>query len=136
MRLTSRAVTVAALALTLTAPALGGAQASARHWKTLSTIEGGKIQACKVATTKTGPWKIKLRVDASRATSRVSGAAYVMKGDATKDHWKSGWVAKGHVSKLGTVRLPRGSAYSLNAGIGAGQMGNGGTFVARQIRGC
>jgi hypothetical protein len=136
MRFTSRAVTVAALALSLSAPALGAAHASGNHWKTLSTIEGGKIQACKVATTKTGPWKIKLRVDATRATSRVSGAAYVMKGTDTKAHWKSGWVAKHHISKAGSVKLPRGKDYTLNAGVGTGAMGNGGTFTARQIRGC
>jgi len=136
MRFSSRAVTVAALALSLSAPALGAAQASGNHWKTLSTIEGGKIQACKVATTKTGPWKIKLRVDATRAQSRVSGAAYVMKGTDTKSHWMSGWVAKGHISKAGSVKLPRGRKYTLNAGVGTGAMGNGGTFTAGQIRGC
>jgi len=136
MRFTSRAVTVAALALSLSAPAFGAAQASGNNWKTLSTIEGGKIQACKVATTKTGPWKIKLRVDATRAKSRVNGAAYVMKGTDALTHWKSGWVTKGHVSKAGAVKLPRGAAYTLNAGIGTSAMGNGGTFAARQIRGC
>jgi hypothetical protein len=136
MRFSSRAVTVAALALSLSAPALSAAQASGNHWKTLSIIEGCKIQACKVATTKTGPWKIKLRVDATRAKSRVSGVAYVMEGTDTKAHWKSGWVAKGHISKAGSVKLPRGKKYTLNAGVGTGAMGNGGTFTAGQIRGC
>lgn len=136
MRFTSRAVAVAALALSLSVPAIGAAQASGRHWKTLSTMEGGKLQACKVATTQGGPWKIKLRVDATKAKSRVDGSAYVVKGSDTKGHWKSGWVARGHVSKVGTVKLPRGAAYVLNAGIGTGQAGNGGTFTAGQIRGC
>ena len=32
--------------------------------------------------------------------------------------------------------LPRGKAYTLNAGIGAGHMGDGGSFAASDIRGC
>jgi hypothetical protein len=135
MRIAPRAATIAATTLALAAP-LAGAHAQGRDWKTLSTMEGGKIQACKVTTTKTGAWKVKLRVDASNATSRVSGAAYVTKGQKNVDHWKSGWVAKGHVSDIGTVRLPRGSDYVVNAGIGTGQAGNGGTFAAHQIRAC
>lgn len=130
-----RAAALAAITLALTAPAVG-AQAQGRNWKTLSETSGGKIQACKVATTKTGPWKIKLRVDASNASTRVDGSAYVTKNDKTIDHWKSGWVAPGHVSGIGTVKLPRGAAYGLNAGIGSGQAGNGGTFRPGQIRVC
>jgi hypothetical protein len=135
MRLASRAAALAAITLALTAPA-AGAHAQGRDWKTLSKIDGGKVQACKVATTKTGPWKIKLRVDASNATTRVNGSAYVTKNDKPVDHWKSGWVAKGHTSAVGTVRLPRGSAYTFSAGIGASQAGNGGTFKPGQLRAC
>ena len=136
MNLTSRAVATAALTVALSASAVG-AQAAGNSWKTLSTSAGGKVQACKVATTATGPWKVKLRVDATRATTRVNGSAYVYRGTKpTKQTWKSGWVAKGHVSAVGSVRLPRGKAYSLNAGIGTDNMGNGGTFTAGQIRGC
>ena len=135
MRFAPRATALAALTLALVAPA-AGAHAQGNHWKTLAAMEGGKVQACKVATTKTGPWKIKLRVDASNAKVRVNGSAYVTKDTKTIDHWKSGWVAKGHVSQVGTVKLPRGSAYSLNAGIGTGQAGNGGTFKPGQIKAC
>jgi hypothetical protein len=99
-------------------------------------MEGGKIQACKIATSDTGPWKIKLRVDASNAKTRVDGSAYVTKNDKNVDHWKSGWVATGHVSAIGSVRLPRGSDYGFNAGIGTGQAGNGGTFRPGQIKTC
>jgi hypothetical protein len=135
MRLAARATAVTALTLALAAPAVG-AQAQGNHWKTLSAMEGGKIQACKIATTKTGPWKIKLRVDASSAKARISGSAYVMKDTKTIDHWKSGWVAKGHVSDVGTVKLPRGAEYSLNAGISTGQAGNGGSFKPGQVKAC
>ncbi len=132
----SRAASIAALALVVTGPALS-ADAAGNHWKNLATTAGGKVQACKVATTDTGPWKVKLRVDASKATTRVNGSAWVTKdGDNTGAKWKSGWVAKGHVSDVGTVKLPRGKAYELNAGIGTSAMGNGGTFSAGDIRAC
>lgn len=136
MTFASRAAATAALTLALTGPALA-AHAGGNNWKTLSTVSGGKIQACKIATTHTGPWKIKLRVDASHATTRVEGTAFVTKdGKSTKQKWRSGWVGKHHISSVGTVKLQRGKAFVLNAGIGAGQMGNGGTFKAAQIRGC
>jgi hypothetical protein len=135
MRIAPRAAALAAITLALTAPMVG-AHAQGRSWKTLSQIDGGKIQACKVETTKTGPWKIKLRVDATKASTKVEGSAYVTKGSKTVDHWKSGWVTKGHLSGIGTVKLPRDKSYSFNAGIGGGQAGNGGTFKAGQIRAC
>jgi hypothetical protein len=135
MTFVARAAGAAVLTIALAAPAVA-AHAQGNNWKTLSTINGGKIQACKVATSKPGVWKIKLRVDARHAKSRVSGAAYVTKHDDNISHWKSGWVAKGHVSKVGTLRLHRGSAYALNAGIGTSAMGNGGSFRAGAIRGC
>ena len=136
MNLISRAAAVAAVALVVTGPALS-ADAAGNHFKTLSTTAGGKIQACKVATTDTGPWKVKLRVDASQASTRVNGTAWVTKNNAnTGQKWKSGWVAKGHTSQVGTVMLPRGKAFVLNAGIGTDNMGNGGTFAASDIRGC
>jgi len=136
MNLVSRAASIAALALVVTGPILS-ADAAGNHWKTMATTAGGKIQACKVATTDTGPWKVRLRVDARNATTRVNGTAWVTKDGAdTAAKWKSGWVAKGHVSRVGTVKLPRGKAYALNAGIGTSAMGNGGSFTARQLRAC
>jgi hypothetical protein len=136
MTFLSRAAATAALTLALTGPALA-ADASGNHWKTLSTIAGGKIQACKVATTESGPWKVRLRVDATHATGRVRGTATVTDdGAATKQKWKSGWVTKGHVSHVGNVKLKRGRTFELSAGIGTTNMGNGGSFKAGDIRGC
>ena len=136
MRNLSRLIAVAAVAVSVSLPSFGAAQASGNNWKTLSTYNGGRIQACKVATTKTGPWKVKLRVDAHGAKSKVNGSAFVTKGAEEVDHWKSGWVAKGHVSAVGKVTMPRGSAYTLNAGIATADAGNGGTFTVRKIPGC
>ncbi|WP_151084176.1 hypothetical protein [Nocardioides cynanchi] len=137
MTLTSRATAVAAgaLALALTGPGLS-AHAAGTNWKSLVTFEGAKIQACKVPTTATGPWKVKLRIDATKATTRVQGAGYVMKGNKTTDSWKSAWVTRGHYSGVGTVKLPRGAQYTLNAGLGGGQSGDGGSFVAKQVPHC
>lgn len=130
-------VTVAAvLALALSGVATS-ADASGTNWKTLAKTSGGKIQACKVPTTETGPWKVKLRVDARHASTAVNGSAYVTKNDAnTSQHWKSGFIAKGKVSATGVVKLTRGKAYGLNAGIGTHNMGNGGSFRAGQIPHC
>jgi hypothetical protein len=136
MRILSRTVAVAVVAASVSLPAFGAAQASGNNWKTLSTFDGGKVQACKVATTKTGPWKVKLRVDASGAKATVNGSAFVTKGAKELDHWKSGPVSKGHISGIGTVKLPRGSAYTLNAGIATANAGNGASFRAGKIRGC
>ena len=136
MTFLSRAAATAALTLALTGPALA-ADASGNNWKTLSTTAGGKIQACKVATTATGPWKVKLRVDASHATGKVRGSATVVDdGTPTNQKWNSGWVTKGHVSSIGNVKLKRGKTFELDAGIGTTNMGNGGSFKAAQIRGC
>lgn len=137
MTFTSRAlaVTAAALTVVLTGPALS-ADAGTLNWKTLVLFDGGKAQACKVPTTATGPWKVHLRIDASKATTRVESNTAVVKGQNTIDTWQSGWVAKGHISAIGTVRMPRGAAYTLSVGLDNGQAGNGGSFASTQIPHC
>src|SRR5262245_15251818 len=119
MRLAARAAALSALTLALAGPALS-AHAAGNNWKTMATMDGGKVQACKVATTQTGPWKIRLRVDATKAHTKITGSAFVTKnGNPTDAHWRSG-AAAGHLSKVGTVKLPRGSAYRLGVGISTG----------------
>jgi hypothetical protein len=137
MTFTSRALAVTATALTvvLTGPALS-AHAGTLNWKTLVPFDGGKTQACKIPTTPTGPWKVRLRVDASKATSKVESTVSVLKGTKTVDTWHSGWVAKGHISAIGSVRMPRGAAYTVSAGLDNGQAGNGGGFASTQIPHC
>ena len=68
------ATTIAALALAAVATPVSTAHAADVHWKTLASINGGKIQACKVPVTSEGPWKIKLRVDATKAGGRVTAS--------------------------------------------------------------
>jgi hypothetical protein len=137
MTFTSRAALVAAgaLAVVLTGPALS-ADAGTLNWKTLVLFDGAKAQACKVPTTSTGPWKVRLRIDATKATTRVESNVAVMKGQKTIDTWQSGWVAKGHISPIGSVRMPRGSAFTLSVGLDNGQAGNGGGFASTKIPHC
>ncbi|WP_148575619.1 hypothetical protein [Nocardioides caldifontis] len=135
MRNLSRTLAVAAATVAITVPSFGAAQAAGNDWKTLSTFDGGKVQACKVAT-KSGDWKVKLRVDARKAKSKVTGMAYVTKNGDELANWTSGWVKKGKVSSVGTVKLPRGKAYTLDAGIGGTNAGNGASFKAKNVPGC
>ena len=88
MNFSSRAAAVvAALSIAVVAP-LSGAHASGLNWKTKVVVVGAKLQLCKAETTKTGPWKVHVRVDASNAAGQVSGLATVTKND--KDTTSSG----------------------------------------------
>ena len=128
--------TVAALAVALAGPALS-ADAAARHFQTLASVNGGAVQACRVPTSASQPFTIKMRVSASKASSRVNGlGSATHNGNRVGKGWTSGWIRKGHVSTVGTVHVPRGASYALDAGIGAGQMGNGRTVKPSSIRTC
>jgi len=129
---------LAALALVIAGPALS-ANAAHRtfHFQTLASISGAKVQACRIPGPVSKPVTIKLRVNATKATGRVSGVGSAThNGNRVGRTWTSGWVRKGHISPVGTVRVPRGTTYALDSGIGTGAMGNGGSFQARSIRTC
>ena len=129
---------LAASAIVLAGPALTAhAATSHRHFETLASISGAKVQACRIPTSASKPVTIKLRVDATRASGRVSAVAHASNnGTDTGKGWTSGWVRKGHRSSVGTVHVPRGAAWALDAGLGTGAMGNGGTFKTASIRTC
>jgi hypothetical protein len=112
MRITAAAA-AAALALTLSATT-SAADARPRDWTTMTKVAHAKLQACKEATTPGGPWRIRVRVDATAATSIVRGSAEVWnrRGDTVRK-WRSRLVHPGHVSRVGSVRLPRGSGFQL-----------------------
>lgn len=137
MSLPSRlAIPAAALAFALIP--LSGATAASYHWGNPVSFEGATLQVCKVPTTKTGPWAVHVRLNATRAKSKVSGLARVEKGThPTSAGWQTkSYIPRGTVSRVGTFKLPRGSAYNVAGGIGGGQMGNGGVFTAKQIPHC
>ena len=127
---------LAALAIAVSGPALS-AHATSYHFETLWSINAGHLQACRVPMPATKPFTIKVRVDARYAKSRVNGVAWAShNGTQVGTKWTSGWVNKGHVSAVGTVHVPRGSAYRFSGGIGTGAMGNGGNAKARYIQYC
>src|SRR4051794_39380504 len=80
--ITLRAAAAAVLALGLAMPA-ASADARGHHWTTVVKVHRAKFQACKVPTTQHGPWKVRFRLDATRATTSVRGEAEVDKGDKT-----------------------------------------------------
>jgi hypothetical protein len=129
---------LAALALVIAGPALSANAAhKPYHFQTLASINGAHVQACRIPTKASKPVTIKIRVNANKASGKVNGV-----GDATHNgtrvgkQWTSGWVHKGHVSSVGTVKVARGATYALDAGIGTGAMGNGGSFKTSAIRTC
>jgi hypothetical protein len=112
-----RAAAAAALALGLALPA-GSADAGAVSWTKLVNLHGAKVQGCKMPTTKHGPWKVKVRVDARKAATAVHGSAEVDKGEHVVDGpWRTHLLQPGTMSKVHTLRVPRGKAFRLQAGL-------------------
>jgi len=114
---TLRAAAAAVLALGLAIPA-ASADARGTDWTTVVKLHRAKLQACKVPTTKHGPWKVRFRVDASRATEAVRGKAEVDKGEkVVVGPRRTGLLQPGSVSKVRTMRVPRGAAFTFQAGL-------------------
>ncbi len=82
------------------------------------SANGASVQACRLHSAASKPVKLKMRVNATKALSKVNGAGRASRdGVLVGKGWTSGWVAKGHRSSVGTVYVPRGAAYTLNADI-------------------
>jgi hypothetical protein len=115
----------------------GAADAASSDWMTVTKLAGARLQACKVATTKDGPWKVKLRVNARKATRSVRGSAQVLKGSRTVGSpWQTAWISPGEVSRVGSVRMPRGSAYALDVELESDGSATGAAAPASGIRHC
>ncbi|MBV9831254.1 MAG: hypothetical protein JOZ82_06620 [Marmoricola sp.] len=129
---------VAAAAIVLAGPALAANAASRpHHFETLTSIISAKVQACRVPTQASKPVTIKIRIDATKASGKVNGIAQASHdGTASGKQWTSGWVREGHRSAVGTIHVPRGAGWALQAGLGTGAMGNGGDFTTASIRTC
>lgn len=133
--ITARAAGAAVLALILWVPT-GPAQARAADWTTVSTVAHAKVQACKDPT-KDGPWKIRVRVNARNATKTVHGSAMVQKdGQRVGDKWRSGRIHPGEVSTVGTLELPRGSAYQLEVQLSSNSSGTATLGPASMVHRC
>ena len=130
---------LAALAIVLAGPALAANAAhKPYHFHTLASISGAQVQACRIPTSASKPVTIKLRVD---ARTRVRTGERARAAPPTTEHR---WARAGH--RAGSTRatsrawarvhVARGAAYALDAGIGTGAMGNGGSFKTASIRTC
>ena len=134
-----------ATALVVLAP-LSAAQAAparaslAKHWTTIETIgkPAGKQQACRVLVNSGRDWKIYNRLNDSRVTGgKLEATLTVSKnGVATKASWDSGYVRPGHISKVGTLILPRKPGNGLIMTIHGTSFGNGGIVKIKHIAHC
>jgi hypothetical protein len=134
-----------ATALVALAP-LSAAQAAparasvAKHWTTIETIgkPAGKQQACKVLINRGRDWKIYNRLNDSKVTGGKLEATLTVtqKGVPTKAVWDSGYVHPGHISKVGTVILPRKPGNGLTMAIHGTNFGNGGVVKIGNIGHC
>lgn len=135
-----RSASAAVVAFALVSVPAVGAHAAAQqslHWQTLGSIDGGKVQACRIRTAPSDPWLIKLRVDATKASQRVRGTGQATHSGRHIGHgWASGWVKKRTRSPLGTVRVPRGAGYELEATISVSQAGGGTGLDAGSVTTC
>ena len=123
-----------ALALSLTPV---HADAAAYSWKTLTSMNGGKVQACRIPTAAPNPYKVRFRVNAVKATTKVQGMVRRYHGATTlSGGWTSAYIRPGNVSGVAVVSLPRGAGYTYSVGINTGQAGNGGSFRAADIPRC
>jgi hypothetical protein len=121
--LTARTAGAAALALAFAFPS-GAAHARGNDWTTVTTLAHARLQACKQPTTTDGPWQVRVRVNARKATKTVHGSAKVeQNGVQIGDGWKSGRVHPGEVSKVGVLKMPRGSAFRLDLQLVTGSSG-------------
>lgn len=134
-RLAARTAGLAVVGLVATL-ATAAPAAAANDWGTLSTVEDGKLQACKVPADGGEAWKIKLRVKNGN-DFRIKGSARVYQdGEATDSRWASGWVRRGETSPVGSVKMGRGSAFELSYSASADQFGGGGARGSAGIRAC
>ena len=133
--------TLAALVLTLPAAASASAAstdaAAARSWTTVHRLNGAKAQACKVSVDGGASWRIYNRVDARNATTRTQAQMWVTHdGVDTRRKWSSGWVARGTVSAVGSLLVPRAPGYVIEHSLSADQSGTGGQVRAADIGHC
>jgi hypothetical protein len=136
--ITLRAAAAAGLVLAvgLAVPA-DSADARANNWTKVVNLHGAKVQACKVPTTKHGPWRIRVRVNARNATKAVRGSAEVDKRDRVVDGpWKPHLLQPGEVTKVHTMRMPRGKAFTFQGELESGTVGVASAGPASGISRC
>jgi len=140
-----RALAGATAAVALVAPAAASAtaapvgKASAKHFTVVQTFQKAKLGVCKVSVSGGTAWRVYGRLDTHKVRAgKYSATLYVIKDGATKPAamWRSPMTKKGKYSKVGSVRLPNKPGYSLDGGIGAANMGNGGPIKISRVGKC
>jgi hypothetical protein len=134
--ITLRAAAAAVVVVGLALPA-GSADARADNWTKVVNLHGAQVQACKVPTTKHGPWKLKVRVNARNATAAVRGSAEVDKGNrVVAGPWTPRRLQPGEVTQVHTMRMPRGKAFTFQGELDNGSVGVASAGPASGISRC
>ncbi len=133
-RLAATALTAALLAVPTVAVSSADA-AQGKSWTTTRTWFGAKVQACKVSVRQGEAWRIYGRV-VNGQQAKVGAGLTVLKGEKTTSSWRSGLVAKGKTSQVGSVLLPRNSSHRLEGTVYRAQMGDSGPEQASKIGRC
>lgn len=124
-------------AAAMAAPAHPSARAT-RSWDTLQVMEGGKHQACRKLVDGGSTFRVLNRMDARHAAAPV-GAEMKVKHDGSGigEKWRSGLVADGNISAVGSVDVPRGKpGYTLSIAIYQSQAGGGDEIKVGDIDFC
>ncbi|KAA1418613.1 hypothetical protein F0U44_08930 [Nocardioides humilatus] len=134
------ALAVAAVIAPVSASATSARPAgAAKHWTTIETALMAKQQACKVSANDGTAWKIFNRLDARRV-DRGRVASYltaVRNGEEVPSRsWSSGWVQHGHLSDVGTFRVPKNGPWTLTMALYGDDAGTGGELTAADIGRC
>lgn len=120
------AATALALCSALPATAAGDKRRTTRNWTQVDAANGALLLVCQQAAQGGKAIKVSAMVDASQATSVVSGGIAVRNSSVTPvSSWTSGWLNPGTVSPVGSLTMPASDAYYVTESMGIG--GPGGT---------
>ncbi|MBB6627748.1 hypothetical protein H5V45_10490 [Nocardioides sp. KIGAM211] len=137
-QLSTLALATAALAVTFSSVA-APADAAGRHFGDVATYYKATIQSCKTSIEDGTKWRIFMRLDntANRPALKRSGSVIVVKnGETTDRRIDTPYIPGRKVSKVKSIDVKKGDAWSLAMGVGAGQMGDGGPVDFSDLRHC
>jgi hypothetical protein len=129
------AAIIAAPVLTISSADAAPAKAG-RSWTTIAKWSGAKQEACRVPVKGGEAFKIYTRLVNGHKAEVGAGMTVLKKDKRTKQAWRSPILAKGKTSKTGSVVLPIGPKYTLEAFQFQGQMGDGGLVNVDKIGRC
>jgi len=134
------ALAVAAVIAPFSAATASSARlATGKHWTTVEAALGAKQQACKVMVNDGTAWRIYNRLDARRATTPRVAATLTAVHHGTPvaaRSWASGWVSDGHVSDVGTFKVPKARGWTLTMTLYGDEAGTGGELTVAGIDRC